>query len=213
MADLKELVSAVVEMREDEAMALTKKLLADGTPPLAVFDAYQAALEEIGKRFEQQLYFIPELIMSGEMMKAASEIIKPLLADQSGGQGKQRLGKVVIATVEGDIHDIGKNIVAMMMDLGGLEVRDLGVDVPADRIIAEAKDFGADIIGLSGLLTLAFDPMKQVVEKLQAEGLRDKIKVIIGGGQMDEQVCKYVGADAFVTDAVAGVNYCKGWLA
>jgi len=213
MADLKELVSAIIEMREDDAMAMTKQLLADGVPPLEVFDAYQAALEEIGKRFEQQLYFIPELIMSGEMMKAASEIIKPLLAGQDGGQGKQRLGKVVIATVEGDIHDIGKNIVAMMMDLGGLEVRDLGVDVPADRIIAEAKDFGADIIGLSGLLTLAFDPMKQVVEKLQAEGLRDKIKVIIGGGQMDEQVCKYVGADAFVTDAVAGVNYCKGWLA
>lgn len=213
MSDLKELFTAVVEMQEDTAMELTQKYLDEGVPALDIFNCYQQALEEIGKRFEKQLYFIPELIMSGEMMKSAAEILKPHLAEDSASQGgQQKLGKVLMATVEGDIHDIGKNIASMMLDLNGLEVKDIGVDVPADKIIAEAKAFGADVIGLSGLLTLAFDPMKSVVEKLKEQGLRDKMKVLIGGGQMDEQVCNYVGADAFVTDAVVGVNYVKGWL-
>ena len=100
----------------------------------------------------------------------------------------------------------------MLMGLNGIDVKNLGVDVNTDKIIEEAVAFGADVIGLSGLLTLAFDPMKAVVEKLREKGLRDKIKVIIGGGQMDAQVCEYVGADAFVTDAVAGVNHVKAWL-
>ncbi|BEQ13953.1 cobalamin B12-binding domain-containing protein [Desulfoferula mesophila] len=213
MADLKDLFTAVVEMQEDTAMELTNKYLDEGVPALDIFNCYQEALEEIGKRFEKQLYFIPELIMSGEMMKAASEILKPHLSEETSASGGQKkLGKVLMATVQGDIHDIGKNIASMMLDLNGLEVKDIGVDVPAETIIAEAQAFGADVIGLSGLLTLAFDPMKAVVDKLEEQGLRDKIKVLIGGGQMDEQVCNYVGADAYVTDAVVGVNYIKGWL-
>jgi 5-methyltetrahydrofolate--homocysteine methyltransferase len=153
--------------------------------------------------------------MSGEMMKAASELLKPQLAKQDAGteeNGSKKLGKMVMATVEGDIHDIGKNIATMMLELNGMEVKDIGVDVPTDTIVQEVEDLNADIVGLSGLLTLAFDPMKAVVEKLKEKGLRDKVKVIIGGGQMDEQVCQYVGADAFVTDAVMGVNTVKGWL-
>ncbi len=215
MADLKELYTAVVEMQEDTAMALTRSCLEQDVPALEIFGCYQSAMEEIGKRFEKQIYFIPELIMSGEMMKSGAEILKPFMAEQGAGtQGNSsgKLGKVVMATVQGDIHDIGKNIATMMLELNGLEVKDIGVDVPADRIIQEAMDSQADVIGLSGLLTLAFDPMKSIVEKLKGKGLRDKIKVIIGGGQMDEQVCKYVGADAFVTDAVEGVNIVKGWL-
>jgi 5-methyltetrahydrofolate--homocysteine methyltransferase len=117
-----------------------------------------------------------------------------------------------MATVEGDIHDIGKNIATMMLELNGMEVKDIGVDVPTDTIVQEVENSNADVVGLSGLLTLAFDPMKAVVEKLEEKGLRDKVKVIIGGGQMDGQVCQYVGADAFVTDAVMGVNTVKGWL-
>lgn len=214
MADLKELFNAVVEMQEDTAMELTQKYLDEGVKALDIFNCYQDALAEIGKRFEKQLYFIPELIMSGEMMKSAADLLKPYLADggAAGGSTQKKLGKVLMATVQGDIHDIGKNIASMMLDLNGMEVRDIGVDVPAETIIEEAKAFGADVIGLSGLLTLAFDPMKAVVQKLEEQGLRDKIKVLIGGGQMDEQVCKYVGADAYVTDAVVGVNYVKGWL-
>lgn len=215
MAELNDLFTAVADMQEETAMELTRKYLDEGVPAVEVFDCYQSALEEIGRRFEQQIYFIPELIMSGEMMKASAEILKPYLEAQAGDdeEGQEKLGRILIATVEGDIHDIGKNIVSMLMELNGLEVRDIGVDVPADKIIGEAKDFGADVIGLSGLLTLAFDPMKTVVEKLSEEGLRDGIKVIIGGGQMDERVCEYVGADAFVTDAVHGVSRVKDWLA
>ena len=214
MADLKDLFTAVVEMQEDTAMALTRSYLEQGVPALELFGCYQSALEEIGKRFEQQIYFIPELIMSGAMMKTAAEMLKPAMASQDAGPAAAggKLGKVVMATVQGDIHDIGKNIATMMLELNGLEVKDIGVDVPIDTIIEEAVAANADVIGLSGLLTLAFDPMKSVVDKLEEKGLRNKIKVIIGGGQMDEQVCKYVGADAFVTDAVEGVNTVKRWL-
>lgn len=211
MADLQALIDAVVDMQEEKALEMTRQYLDEGEDPLAVFEAYQKALEEIGSRFEKQIYFIPELILSGEIMKSASEVIKPKLTEAAGGESK-KLGKFLIATVEGDIHDIGKNIVVMLMELNGFEVLDLGVDVPSDKIVAEAKSFDADVVGLSGLLTLAFDPMKDVVKKLEDEGLRDKMKVLIGGGQMDEQVCEYVGADAFVTDAVAGVSYCKKWV-
>lgn len=215
MTELKDLFTAVVEMQEESAMALTQSYLASGVAAADIFKCYQEALEEIGKRFEQQIYFIPELIMSGEMMKAGAEVLKPHLADPDKnpiGNDQKLLGKVLMATVEGDIHDIGKNIATMMLELNNFEVRDIGVDIPADRIIDEAMDFGADVIGLSGLLTLAFDPMKAVVGKLEERGIRDKFKVIIGGGQMDEQICQYVGADAFVTDAVLGVNRVKEWL-
>lgn len=212
MAKFDELIQAVVEMQEDEALEMTKEFLARGEEAMEIFGAYQEAMEEIGKRFERSEYFIPELLMSGEMMRAASDLIKPHLnADTS--QKPKSLGKMVLATVEGDIHDIGKNIAGMMYEINGVEVIDLGVDVPSDRIVEEAKNSGAEIVGLSGLLTLAFDPMKEVVAKLTEAGLRDKVKVILGGGQMDAQVCSYVGADAFVTDAVTGVKYCKEWLA
>lgn len=210
MADLNELKEAVVEMQEDKALSLTKQYLDEGTDPVALFGAYQEALAEIGSRFEKQIYFIPELIMSGEIMKTASELIKPNLSE-TADSGK-KLGKILIATVEGDIHDIGKNIVTMMLEITGFDVKDIGVDVPIGTIIDEAEAFGADVIGLSGLLTLAFDPMKKVVDMLNEKGLREKYKVLIGGGQLDEQVRTYTGADAFVTDAVAGVNLCKQWL-
>ena len=124
----------------------------------------------------------------------------------------QKIGRFLLGTVAGDIHDIGKDMVHMLMDINGFEVRDLGVDVPAQRFWDEYKDFQPDIIGMSGLLTLAFESMKEVADGLKEMGVRDKVKVIIGGGQMDEHACKYIGADAFVTDAVAGVNICKRWV-
>lgn len=211
MGTTQELTEAIVDMQEDKALALTRELLDGGTDPLAIFSAYQSALEEIGRRFEQEIYFIPELVLSGEMMKAAMGLIKPFIKEGSG-EKKEKIGKIVIATVAGDIHDIGKNIVATIMDLNGFDVLDLGVDVPAEKIVREARAFDADVVGLSGLLTLAFDPMKEVVDELTSAGLRDKVKVIIGGGQMDENIRSYVGADAYVIDAVTGVNLCKGWV-
>jgi len=210
MANMEILKEAVVEMQEDKALALTKQYLEEGADPVELFGAYQSALEEIGRRFEQKIYFIPELIMSGEIMNAASELIKPHLTETAGSSSK--LGKILMATMEGDIHDIGKNIATMLLEITGFDVKDIGVDVPIEKIISEAEAFGADIIGLSGLLTLAFEPMKKVVDALTEKGLRDKYKVLIGGGQLDEQVRKYTGADAFVTDAVAGIGICKNWL-
>ncbi len=212
MKETEKLTEAIVEMEEDQAMALTRKLLESGTAPMAIFEAYQEGMVEVGRRFEKGVYFIPELILSGNMMNEATEMIKPYLDGQIAKDEREKIGKILIATVEGDIHDIGKNIVAALLDLNGFEVRDLGVDVPIDQIISETKEFGADIVGLSGLLTLAFDPMKEFVDKLEAAGLRQNVKVIIGGGQMDGQVCEYVGADAFVIDAVTGINLCKEWV-
>ncbi|MBN2705094.1 MAG: cobalamin-dependent protein [Deltaproteobacteria bacterium] len=210
---MKELIDAIADMAEENVYALTRQYLEAGRPPKEIFAAYQEAMVEIGRRFEAGIYFVPELIMSGEMMQTGAEIIKPYLGSEEGGQASDRIGKFLLATIEGDIHDIGKNIVGMLMDLSGFEVLDLGVDVSADTIIARAEEFQPDIIGVSGLLTLAFDPMKSLVDKLKAAGLRDKYKVIIGGAQLDENVCRYVGADAFATDVVAGVNLCKEWVA
>jgi methanogenic corrinoid protein MtbC1 len=212
MKETEKLTEAIVEMEEEQAKALTRELLESGTAPMAIFEAYQDALVAVGKRFEKGVYFIPELILSGNMMNEAMEIIKPYLDGQIVRDEREKIGKILMATVEGDIHDIGKNIVSALLDLNGFEVKDLGVDVPIDKIVSEAREFGADIVGLSGLLTLAFDPMKELVDKLEAAGLRQTIKVIIGGGQMDAQVCEYVGADAFVIDAVTGINLCKEWV-
>jgi 5-methyltetrahydrofolate--homocysteine methyltransferase len=209
---MQDLVNAVAEMNEDEAMALTKKYVAKGVPAVQIIDAYKEALRIIGKRFEEGIYFVPELVLSGEMMKAASEIIKPLVAGGKPGAEPQKIGKFLLGTVEGDIHDIGKDMVHMLMDINGFEVMDLGVDVPTQQFWEAYEKFQPAIIGMSGLLTLAYDSMKRVVEMLKEKGVRDKVKVIIGGGQMDGQACKYVGADAFVTDAVAGINICKKWL-
>jgi len=212
MATMDALIEAIVEMQEDKALELTQNYLEEGQPPLEIFGAYRKALEEIGDRFEKKIYFIPELIMSGELMNRASEMIKPYMDPDKSGSGN-KIGKVLIATVAGDIHDIGKNIVTMLLDINGFDVKDLGVDVPTTTIVEETKAFQPDIVGLSGLLTLAFAPMKEVVQGLDSAGVRQNLKVIIGGGQLDEQISKDVGADAWVTDAVAGVNICKKWVA
>jgi len=209
---MQDLVNAVAEMMEDEAMTLTKKYVEAGVPAVQIIDSYKDALSIIGKRFEECTYFVPELILAGEMMKAASEIIKPLMKDGQSNVDTPRIGKFLLGTVEGDIHDIGKDMVHMLMDINGFEVRDLGVDVPAQRFWDECKEFQPDIIGMSGLLTLAYESMKTVVDGLKEMGVRDKVKVIIGGGQVDEHAGKYVGADVWVTDAVAGINICKGWV-
>lgn len=208
---MQELIDAMADMQEDQVTNLTKQYLEDGKDALDILKAYQEAMSIVGKRFEEQTYFIPELVLSGVMMKNGAELIKPYMKKDKSEEKKAKGGKFLLATVEGDIHDIGKNMVAMLMELNGFEVHDMGVDVPGEKIIAQAQSFGPDIIGLSGLLTLAFDPMKQVVELLKEKDIRNDFKVIIGGAQLDQQVCDSVGADAFVTDVVTGINICKKW--
>lgn len=205
---MQDLTNAMAEMMEDELMELTDKYLSEGKAPQDILNAYQAGMAEIGKRFEKGEYFVSELILAGEMMTAGSDKIKPYLKTDSPEAGPSK-GKVLVATVEGDIHDIGKNIAVTMMELAGYEVKNLGEDVPADKIVEEAKAFQPIMIGLSGLLTLAYDPMKEVVEKLIAAGLRDQTKVLLGGGQIDDHVLKYVGADIFANDAMTNVSYLE----
>ncbi len=202
-----ELIDAIVEIREDDALALANQLLDNGTAPLDILDACKDAMDIIGERYEQGEAFIPELMMAGEMLTAISEIIKPRLAGEGGIEKK---GKVVFGTVEGDIHDIAKDIVVFMLDINGFEVIDLGVDVPPAKFVEAAKESGASIVGLSGFLTLAFDPMKDTVAALKAAGLN--VKTMIGGGQIDEQIKEYTGADAWGRDAMAAIALANEWV-
>jgi methanogenic corrinoid protein MtbC1 len=164
-------------------------------------------MEIIGQRFEAGECFIPELILAGEVLAQISEVVKPRM--QQGAERK-KVGKIVIGTVEGDIHDIAKDIVAFMLDVNGFEVTNLGVDVPPAKFVEAVKQTGAKIVGLSGFLTLAFDPMKDTVAALKAAGLND-VKIMIGGGQIDESIRQYTGADAYGKDAMAAVALAKSW--
>jgi methanogenic corrinoid protein MtbC1 len=201
------LIDAITEMREGDALKITQDMLDAGTAPLEVLEACRKAMEVIGKRFEDGDCFIPELILAGEMLSQITEVIKPRLKEESA---VAKLGKVVIGTVQGDIHDIAKDIVAFMLDINGFEVTDLGVDVPPARFVESVKSTGATIVGLSGFLTLAFDPMKATVAALKEAGLN--VKVMIGGGQVDEQIRQYTGADAYGRDAMAAVSLAKSWI-
>lgn len=202
-----ELIDAITDMREGDALKLTSQLLEAGTPPLQVLEDCRQAMDVIGKRFEAGECFIPELILAGEMLKEISEVVKPRLQGQATDE---KLGKVVIGTVEGDIHDIAKDIVVFMLDINGFEVTDLGVDVPPAKFVETVQQTGAKVVGLSGFLTLAYDPMKATVEALKAAGLAD-VKVMIGGGQVDAQIRDYAGADAFGKDAMTAVNLAREW--
>jgi 5-methyltetrahydrofolate--homocysteine methyltransferase len=163
-------------------------------------------MDVIGKRFETGESYIPELILAGEMLTAITEIIKPHLEEEASGE---KLGKVVIGTVEGDIHDIAKDIVAFMLDINGFDVTDLGVDVPPAKFVEAVQETGASIVALSGFLTLAYDPMKDTVSALQDAGV--DVKIMIGGGQIDEQIRAYTSADAYGDDAMAAVALAKDW--
>jgi 5-methyltetrahydrofolate--homocysteine methyltransferase len=161
----------------------------------------------IGTRFEAGDCFVPELILAGEMMTQISKDIKPRLQQEAASQ---KVGKIVFGTVEGDIHDIAKDIVVFMLDINGFEVTDLGVDVPPHKFVDAVLETGATIVGLSGFLTLAYDPMKDTVAALKAAGL--PVKVMIGGGQIDEHIREFTGADAYGKDAMAAVALAKEWV-
>jgi methanogenic corrinoid protein MtbC1 len=203
-----DLLNTLADLKEKEALAIVQDRLNAGDDPLGILDDARSAMEIVGKRFADSQYFIPDLVYSGEILKSINEMVKPKLVKE--GEAK-RTGKVVIGTVAGDIHDIGKDIVVFMLDVNGFEVYDLGVDVPAQKFIDKIKESGAPIVGLSGFLTLAFDSMKQTVDAIKEAGLRDKVKVMIGGGQITEEVKNYTGADAYGKDAMAGVSLAKKW--
>jgi 5-methyltetrahydrofolate--homocysteine methyltransferase len=205
----KELVNAIADMREEEALKLVREMVEGGSKPMAILDAAREAMAIVGQRYDEGTYFLPELILAGEMLSQITDIVKPALAKLPE---IKRHGKVVIGTVEGDIHDIGKNIVSFMLDVNGFDVLDLGVDVSPRKFVEAIRDFQPQVVGLSGFLTLAFDVMKETVEAIKTAGLRDKVKIMIGGGQVNEEIRKYAGADAYGKDAMAAVNLAKNWI-
>jgi methanogenic corrinoid protein MtbC1 len=205
----KDLVKALADLEEQEVIKIVEDRVKANEDPLKILEDARKGMEIVGNRFANSEYFIPDLVYSGEILKSVTELVKPKM---TGVAESKKLGKIVFGTVAGDIHDIGKDIVVFMLDVNGFEVHDLGVDVSAQKFVDKIKETGAPIVGLSGFLTLAFDSMKRTVEAIQAAGLRDKVKVMIGGGQMTEEVSKYTGADAYGKDAMAGVALAKKWI-
>jgi 5-methyltetrahydrofolate--homocysteine methyltransferase len=203
------LVQALVDMKEAEALQRAKQLLDGGVSPMEILESCSKAMEVVGQRFEKGVYFLPHLMMAGEMLKQITSVIKPLIEEQkTGDQG----GKVLIGTVEGDIHDIGKNIVVFLLEANGFQVRDIGINQKPSKFVEAIKEFQPKVVGMSGLLTLAFDSMKKTVQAIQEAGLRDKVKIVIGGGVVTEKIKEYSGADAYAPDAMAGVRLCKQWI-
>jgi trimethylamine corrinoid protein len=204
------LIDAIADMREEEALKLVREMVEGGSDPMVILEAVRQAMDIVGQRYEKGDYFLPELVLAGEMMNQITDLVKSKVA--ASPQQVKRHGKVVIGTVEGDIHDIGKDIVAFMLDVNGFEILDLGVDVPPAKFAEAVRDFQPQVVALSGFLTLAFDTMKGTVEAIKQAGLRDKVKIMIGGGQIDEEVKNHTGADAYGKDAVAAVKLVKGWI-
>jgi 5-methyltetrahydrofolate--homocysteine methyltransferase len=204
----KELVDAIANMLEDDALEMVEEDLAKGVDPAEILASCQEAMTIVGQRYESGQYFLPELIMSGAMLGKITDILKPKM---NSNADEKRLGKVLLGTVRADIHDIGKDIVGFMLEVNGFEVKDLGVDVPEEQFVKAAQEFQPDIVALSGFLTVAYDSMKSTVAALKEAGLRDSIKVMIGGGQINEMICEYTGADAYGRDAMAAVTLAKQW--
>jgi methanogenic corrinoid protein MtbC1 len=203
-----ELVNAIAEIREDDALSLAREMATSGADPLDILADARKAMDIVGKRFEDGEYFLPELIMAGDMLSQITDLVKPQLAKMPQVETK---GKVIIGSVAGDIHDIGKNIVTFMLDVNGFEVHDLGIDVAPAKFVKGIQELGPDVVGLSGFLTLAFDAMKGTVAAIQAAGLRDQVKIMIGGGQVTDLIREYTGADAYGDDAMEAVGLAQEW--
>jgi len=200
------LIRHIAEMEEDDAVSLAQSMLDDGYDPITLLSHCREAMEIVGTRFESGDYFLPDLMLAGEMLTIIGAMAKPLIKkDQSVDVTRDRT--VVIGTVHGDLHDIGLNIVEFMLDINGFDVINLGIDVPTKDFIDAIREHQPKVVGLSGFLTLAFDSMKETTDAITEAGLRDNLKVIIGGGQVDERVQKYVGADAFGRNAMDAVSY------
>ena len=203
------LVHALAGLKEEESLRITKERLDAGEDPLKIMDDAAEAMKKVGELFSSGEYFVPDLVFAGEILREITEMVKPRLGETSKSK---RVGKCIIGTVAGDIHDIGKDMVVFMLDVSGFEVYDLGIDVPVEKFVEKIRETDSKVVGLSGFLTLAFDSMKETIEAITAAGLRDRVKIMIGGGQIDDQVREYTGADDYGRDAMAAVTLAKKWL-
>ena len=204
-----DLVTLISELKQKEAIQVTEQRLKSGENALKILDDGKKAMQIVGRRFSEGTYFIPDLVFSGKILAQVAELIKPGLAQVPHSE---KLGKIVLGTVAGDLHDIGKNLVTFMLDVNGFAVYDLGVDVKPQIFVDKIREVQPQIVGLSGFLTSVYQAMKDTVDAIAASGLRNEIKIMIGGGVMDEEVRKFAGADAYGQDAMAAVNLARDWL-
>lgn len=194
------LAQAVIDGQAEAACEVADQLIAAGADPLGVVEeVLSPAMDEVGRRYEEADYFIPDLVMAGEAMKAAMSVLGPALV--AHGQARSSPGVVVVGTVEGDIHEIGKSLVATMLEAAGFIVHDLGVDVPTADFVSQARELDADVVGLSALLTTTMLNQRSVIEALVEAGLRERVKVVIGGAPASPQWAERIGADAYAENA------------
>lgn len=203
-----QLAILIADLEEDAALELVKQRLAAGNDPLQIIEECNKGLREVGQRYEKGEYFIAGLIMSGEIFREVVELVHPLLEKQVSGNSS---GRVLVGTVSGDIHDLGKNMFGMLLSCHGFDVIDLGVDVPPADFAAKVVEIKPDFVGLSGLITASYETMKETVAVLRSEARKHKLSfpIIIGGGFVNEQICQYVEADYWMPDAMAGVRLCE----
>ncbi|MGC8640759.1 MAG: corrinoid protein [Isosphaeraceae bacterium] len=206
MADLKKLYDAVLNGDAKTAAAVTRDAIAENIDPLELISGTMVpAMDEVGKRYEEEEYFVPELLLSARAMKGSLELLRPLLVER----GAKPTGTVAIGTVKGDLHDIGKNLVASLLEGGGFEVIDLGADVPAEKFIDAIRERGAQIVCLSALLTVTMPSMKSTIEALKQAGLRDQVKVLVGGAPVTQQYADDIGADGYGESASSAVALAR----
>ena len=206
---MSELANALANLNEDEVARLIHKEIDAGVDAMSILDECRKGMDIVGQRYKKGDYFLSELIVSGEIFKESMKVIEPHL--EAGKQG-DTLAQVVLGTVKGDIHNIGKDIVGILLKGAGFEVHDLGIDVAPDAFVDKLKETGAPILGMSGLLTPSFESMKETVKAVEAAGIRDKVKIVIGGGIINELVKKHTSADAFTDDGLEGVDICKRFI-
>ncbi|RHE92382.1 cobalamin-binding protein [Bacteroides intestinalis] len=210
MSNLNELYDAILVGKLEDAVKVTKIAVEEGVTPHEIINQYMIkAMEEIGSRFEAGKVFVPNLLMSARAMRGALDVLKPLMQ----GQVDSYIGKIVIGTVKGDLHDIGKNLVASMFEGCGFEVINLGVDVSSDKFISAALENKADIICMSALLTTTMNYMKEVVAAVEASELKGKVKIMVGGAPVNDAFAKAIGADAYTSNANAAVVMAKKLIA
>ena len=203
-------INEIVELNEKNVEELVKERISKNDDPLKIMDDVKKAMKIIGDKFSNKEYFLPELIMSGEILRQIFDELGPKMKEAQSSEEKK--GKILLGTVAGDIHDIGKDVVKFMLDVNGFDVLDLGVDVSAEKFIESLKEFKPKVLALSGFLTLAYDSMKDLIDKLKDAGLRENIKIMIGGGTVDERIVDFVGADAYGQTAVDAVNIATKWM-
>jgi methanogenic corrinoid protein MtbC1 len=208
MSEAKKLVEAIVELNEKEAYRLTNEMIDKDSDPVDIFAACREGMTRVGELFEQKEYFLSELVMASSVFKGIMELVKPLLK----GAAAKTVGTLLIGTVKGDIHDIGKNIVISVLEANGYQVIDLGVDVPPEKFVESIKEHSPQVVGLSALLTDAYGPMKLTVDAIRDSGLRDRVKIILGGGAVSDKVKEYTGADAWSTDVATGQKIIDNWV-